>query len=75
MVIFGGTFFDVGDSGPLAALSRITLNRYAVDALEAIVPGSSGIAGQWPAMLVMAGVTVVGLAAARVAFRVSGGGR
>ena len=75
MTTFGGTFFDVGDSGALSVLSRLTLNRYAIDALNDIISGADGLAGQGLEMGVMAGVTVVGLTLARAAFRASHGGR
>ena len=75
MTTFGGTFFDVGDSGALVVISRLTLNRYAIDALSDIISGADGLAGQGLQIGVMAGVTVVGLALARLAFRASHGGR
>jgi ABC-2 type transport system permease protein len=75
MTIFGGTFFDVGDSGPLATLSRFTLNRYAIDALEDILAGGEWLGQQGLEIAVMAGVAIVGLTLARIAFRATEGGR
>ena len=75
MTVFGGTFFDVGDEGFLAVMSRFTLNRYAIDAFEEILSGTGSVAGQRLELAVFAGVTVVALIAARLLFRVSGAGR
>ena len=75
MTIFGGTFFDVGDTGPLAVLSKITLNRYAIDAMVAILGEEEGILQQGLGMAVLGGVAVVGLVAARFAFKTTEGGR
>ena len=75
MTVFGGTFFDVGDEGFLAVMSRFTLNKYALDAFEEILSGTGSVAGQRLELAVFAGVTVVALIAARLLFRVSGAGR
>ncbi len=75
MTVFGGTFFDVGDEGFMAVMSRFTLNRYAIDAFEEILSGTGSVAGQRLELAVFAGVTVVALIAARLLFRVSSAGR
>ena len=75
MTVFGGTFFDVGDKGFLAVMSRFTLNKYALDAFEEILSGTGSVAGQRLELAVFAGVTVVALIAARLLFRVSSAGR
>ena len=75
MTVFGGTFFDVGEEGFLAVMSRFTLNRYAIDAFEEILSGTGSVAGQRLELAVFAGVTVVALIAARLLFRVSSAGR
>ena len=75
MTVFGGTFFDVGEEGFLAVMSRFTLNKYALDAFEEILSGTGSVAGQRLELAVFAGVTVVALIAARLLFRVSGAGR
>ena len=75
MTVFGGTFFDVGDEGFLAVMSRFTLNKYALDAFEEILSGTGSVAGQRLELAVFAGVTVVALIAARLLFRVSSAGR
>ena len=75
MTVFGGTFFDVGDEGFLAVMSRFTLNRYALDAFEEILSGTGSVAGLRLELAVFASVTVVALIAARLLFRVSSAGR
>ncbi len=75
MTVFGGTFFPVGDSGPLNVLSRLTLNKYAIDAFEGILAETATLADHGPEIAVLGGITVVGLLISRIAFRVSVGGR
>ena len=75
MTIFGGTFFDVSGGGPLDALSRITLTRYAIDAMFGMLAGGETLAQQGLGAAVLALVAVCGLLIARTMFRVAGGGR
>ena len=75
MTVFGGTFFPVGDSGPLNVLSRLTLNKYAIDAFEGILAETATLADHGLEIAVLGGITVVGLLIARLAFRVSVGGK
>ena len=75
MTIFGGTFFDVAGSGPLDVLSRITLTRYAIDAMFGILASGETLAQQGLGIAVLAGIAAVGLLIARTMFRVAGGGR
>ncbi len=75
MTVFGGTFFPVGDSGPLNVLSRLTLNKYAIDAFEGIFAETATLADHGLEIAVLGGITVVGLLIARLAFRVSVGGK
>ena len=75
MTVFGGTFFPVGDSGPLNVLSRLTLNKYAIDAFEGILAETATLADHSLEIAVLGGITVVGLLIARLAFRVSVGGK
>ncbi len=75
MTLFGGTFLPVGDSGLLYMLSRFTLNKYAVDAFEGVLTGATSLPDHGLELGVIAGVAAGGLAIARVAFRVSEGGR
>ena len=71
MTVFGGTFIDPGDSGPLALLSRLTVSRYAIDALDDILTGTAGIAEQGPEAAVLAAVMVVSLVLARTLFSIA----
>ena len=73
MTVFAGTFFDVGDSGPLAVISKFTLNKYSIDGLADIVAGG-GLGQQGFEAAVLIGIAVVGLIVARFAFRATPGG-
>ena len=73
MTVFAGTFFDVGDSGPLAVISRFTINKYSIDGLADIVAGG-GLGQQGFEAAVLIGVTIVGLVVARFAFRATQAG-
>ena len=75
MTVFGGTFFDVAGSGPLDVLSRITLTRYAIDAMFAMLASGDSLAQHGLAAAVLVGVSVCGLLIARTMFKVAGGGR
>ncbi len=68
MTVFSGTFVSVGETGVLAFLSKLTLNKYAIDGIHGIISGG-GLAGQGPEAAVLGGIAVVGFIAARVAFR------
>ena len=73
MTVFAGTFFDVGDSGPLAIISKFTINKYSIDGLADIVAGG-GLGQQGFEAAVLIGVTIVGLVVARFAFRATQAG-
>ncbi len=75
MAVFGGTFFDVGSDGPLALLSKFTLNRYAIEAMADVLSAGEGLAQQGVGLAVLTGVAIIGLLVARTLFRVSEGGR
>ena len=74
MTIFGGTFFQAAD-GPMATVARFTINHYAIESMTGALASGEGLAGQGVGIAVMAGVTLVGLVAARLMFRASEGGR
>ena len=74
MTVFGGTFFDVS-AGPLALLSKFTINGHAIDAMASVLSAGESLAQQGLQMAVMGAVTIVGLAAARALFKVTEGGR
>ena len=69
MTVFSGTFVSVGETGLLAFLSKLTLNKYAIDGIHGIITGSDGLASQGPEAAILAGIAVVGFIVARVAFR------
>ena len=69
LTVFSGTFVSVGETGVLAFLSRLTLNKYAIDAIGDMLTVSGGLAGQGPEAAILGGIAVIGLVVARVAFR------
>ena len=74
MTVFGGTFFDVS-SGPLALLSQFTINGHAIDSMASVLSAGESLGQQGLGISVMGGVTIVGLVAARMLFKVTEGGR
>lgn len=70
MTVFGGTFFPTS-GGALDVLSRITLNRYAIDAIDGMISGGESLGDQGLEAAVVAGATIVALAIARWGFRAS----
>jgi len=75
MVMLGGTFFEIPESGVLNVLSKVSVNTYANDAFKTIVAEGGTLADVGLQMVVMAGVAVVGLFLGRVLFKVMPGGR
>ena len=75
MVVFSGTFFQVIEGTLMHAISRATINAYAIDAMQNIIGKGENLGQQWLEMAVMAGVAVVGLAVARLLFRITPEGR
>ena len=69
MTVFSGTFVSVGETGLLASLSKLTLNKYAIDGIHGIISGNAGLAGQGPEAATLGGIAVIGFIVARVAFR------
>ena len=69
LTVFSGTFISVGETGVPAFLSRLTLNKYAIDAIRDILAGGAGLAGQGPEAAILGGIAVIGFVVARVAFR------
>ena len=53
----------------LAFLSKLTLNKYAIDGIHGIISGNAGLAGQGTEAAILGGIAVVGFITARVAFR------
>ena len=76
MTVFGGTFFDVGESGTMATISNFTLNKHAVDLLMAAIhSGPGALAQEGVAIAVLGGTCICALAAARLVFRAVEQGR
>lgn len=75
MTVFGGTFFDPVPGTALEILSRVTLNRYAMDALGGVVNGAETLVDQSTEIIVLGAVAIVALLAARLLFRSAEGGR
>jgi len=75
MVMLGGTFFEIPESGVLNVLSKMSINTYANDAFETIIAEGGTLADVGLQMVVMAGVAVVGLVLGRILFKVMPGGR
>ena len=69
LTVFAGTFISVGETGVLGFLSRLTPNKYAIDAMGDILAGSGGLAEQGPEAAILGGVAVIGFVVARVSFR------
>ncbi|MDA1215249.1 MAG: hypothetical protein O2812_00050 [Chloroflexi bacterium] len=65
-------FFAI-QGGFLGVLSGFTLNKYAIDALGALIEGET-LAQQGLESLILAGVTVMGLLLARSLFKASQAG-
>ena len=75
MVVFSGTFFQITEGTLMHSISRATINAYAIDAMQNILGRGEHLGQQWLEMAVMAGVAVVGLAVARLMFRITPEGR
>ena len=75
MVMLGGTFFEIPESGILETLSRISLNTYANDAFTTIITEGGSLADSALNIGILAAVAVVGLVLSRVLFRAVPGGK
>ncbi|MGB3129774.1 MAG: ABC transporter permease, partial [Dehalococcoidia bacterium] len=75
MVMLGGTFFEIPESGVLNVISKVSINTYANDAFRTIIADGGSLADVGLQMGVMAGVAAVGLFLGRVIFKVMPGGR
>ena len=75
MVVFGGTFFEIAQGSALDAISKATINSYAIDAMQNIIGKGQHLGQQWLEMAVMAGVAIVGLTVARILFSITPEGR
>ncbi len=68
MTVFGGTFFPTS-GGALDILSRLTLNHYAIDAIDGMISRGESLGSQGLEAAVVAGVMLLALAIARWGFR------
>jgi ABC-2 type transport system permease protein len=75
MVMLGGTFFEIPESGALNALSKISLNTYAIDGYKTLIAEGGSLGDTTFNIGVMAGVAAVGLLVSRLVFKVIPGGR
>ena len=75
MVMLGGTFFEIPESGALHVLSKISVNTYAIDGFKTIIRDGGTLADISLNLGVMAGVAVVGLFLGRILFKVVPRGR
>ncbi|HEY97365.1 MAG TPA: ABC transporter permease [Dehalococcoidia bacterium] len=73
--MFGGTFFQVAKDSAFYSISRISINTYANDAFDTILTGGGSLANVSTDLLVLVGVTVVGLMISRYLFRIVAGGK
>ncbi|MFH1381425.1 MAG: ABC transporter permease [Chloroflexota bacterium] len=75
MTMLGGTFFEITEGSGLYALSRLSVNTYANEAFKTIITRGGSLANVESELIVMAGVTIVGLVLGRVLFKFVPGGR
>jgi len=71
MSVFGGTFLTTSGTGWLAVLARFTRNKYATDAFVGLFGEAATLADQSAELVILGAVAILGLAAARMMFRVS----
>ena len=75
MVVFSGTFFEIAEGSLMHSISRATINAHAIEAMQNIIGRGESLGQQWFQMSIMAGIAVVGLALARLLFRITPEGR
>jgi ABC-2 type transport system permease protein len=75
MVMLGGTFFEISEGSALDAISKVSINTYANDALKTIIVDGGSLADAGLELLVLAGVAVVGLVISRMLFQVAPKGK
>jgi ABC-2 type transport system permease protein len=74
MTMLGGTFFAIGQGTIWDALSRISINTYANDAVKTVVLNGGALSDIGWNLAVLAAVAIAGLLASRFFFRVAPGG-
>jgi ABC-2 type transport system permease protein len=75
MTMLGGTFFQAAKGTTLDTIGKFSINTYANDALRKVINSGGSLHGTGEALLVMAGVIVVGLLVSRLIFRAVPGGK
>jgi ABC-2 type transport system permease protein len=75
VVMISGTFFPITEGSTLYTLSRFSINTYANDAFRTIMAQGGSLTDIRTEMLILLGVTVVGLTISRFLFRAVRGGK
>lgn len=75
MVMLSGTFVPVSEGTLLGTLSKFSINTYANDAFRTLISQGGSLADARTEVLVLIGITIVGLIISRFLFRVSQGGK
>ncbi len=75
MVMLSGTFFPISEGSTLYTLSRFSINTYANDAFRIVIGQGGALGDIGTELLVLAGITVVGLIISRFIFRAVRGGK
>jgi len=75
MVMLSGTFIALTPGTTLAAFSKLSLNTYANEAFRGIIMDQASLGSLTSEILVLSGVTVVGLIVSRWLFKISQGGK
>jgi ABC-2 type transport system permease protein len=75
MVMLSGTFVAVSEGTVLGTLSKLSINTYANDAFRTVINQGGSLADVSTEILVMVGVTIVGLVISRFLFRATQGGK
>lgn len=75
MAVFGGSFFELPQSGIFRAVSYLTVNRYGNLSLQGLISGNDHLDAYVMEMAVLAGIAIVVLVVARPLFAVLRTGR
>jgi ABC-type multidrug transport system permease subunit len=75
MVMLGGTFFEVVPGSVLEIIGRFSINTYANEAMQTVIDSGGSLSGTALPLVVMVGVSVVGLVVSRLVFRAIPGGK
>lgn len=75
MVMLSGTFIPISEGSTLYTLSRFSINTYANDAFRAVIAQGGSLGDIRTELLVLSGITVIGLIISRFIFRAVRGGK